>query len=376
MEPGTQGGTQGESGYYVWSPPGERLAVHLDLDVVDRLLAETMRGFGAMPKRGAEVGGVLIGTIEQGEQTIVRVEDFEPVDCGYTRGPSYLLNENEKADFADACQRWEPDAGGADYAVGYFRSHTRDGLSLAPEDVDLMRRHFAGPSCIALLVKPQVTKASPAGFFFREDGAFPEATLLEFPFRRRNLAGEAPPPRRPLTDRPLTDRRRAERGLQPAAPAPLRERERDAGMEFGEPPEAGLAYAVTTPVRSRLKGWVWIPLSFVFLLLGVVLGFQAELTISAKTAAPDLALELAVSKNDQDLTVKWNRNSAAIRSAQRGVLEIQDGGFSKPVELDAAYLQTGNIIYHIHNASNAVQFRLTVYVNSRLTVSEALEWKQ
>ena len=376
MEPSTQDAP----GYYVWAPAGKDVAVHLHLDVLDSLLAEVMRGFGAVPKRGAEVGGVLIGSIERGDQTIVHVEDFEPVECGYTRGPSFLLSDDEKADFADACKRWQPDANRAGYAVGYFRSHTRDGLSLAAEDLELLDRHFSGPAHIALLVKPLATKASPAGFFFREDGVFPEATPLEFPFRRRDLTGEAAPPHRPMTDR-----KRGERGSRALVPAQtsLREREReleresDSGMEFGEAAQGGHAYAVTTPARSRLKGWMWIPLSFVFLLLGVLLGFQAALTIGAKTASgnsSDFALALTVLKNDDDLTVRWNRESAAIRGAQRGLLEIQDGGFSKPVDLDAVHLQTGSIIYH--NTSKAVQFRLTVYENSRLTVVETLEWKQ
>jgi hypothetical protein len=375
--------TQDEPGYYVWAPAGKDLEVHIHLDVIDSLLAEVMRGFGAVPKRGAEVGGVLIGSIERGDETIVRVDDFEPVECGYTRGPSYLFSPQEKADFADACERWQPDAERAGYAVGYFRSHTREGLSLASEDLELLDRYFGGLSHIALLVKPVVTKASPAGFFFREDGAFQETTPLEFPFRRRDLTGEAPPPRRPLTER-----KRGERGSRPLVPAQssLREREREreretdtefAGLSLGESSQGGHAYAVTTPARSRLKGWMWIPLSFVFLLLGVVLGFQAALTMGGKTSAggpSDLALALTVSKNDDDLTVKWNRESAAIRAAQRGVLEIQDGGFSKPVDLDSVHLQTGSIIYH--NTSKTVQFRLTVYVNARLTVVETLDWKQ
>ena len=54
--------TQDPAGYYVWEVPGQPVIVHLRLDVVDRLAAEVMRGFGAVPKRGAEVGGVLIGT--------------------------------------------------------------------------------------------------------------------------------------------------------------------------------------------------------------------------------------------------------------------------------------------------------------------------
>jgi hypothetical protein len=366
--------TQDESAYYVWAPPGKDHVVHIHLDVVDNLLAEIMRGFGAVPKRGAEVGGVLIGSIEPGSPTVVRIEDFEPVECGYTRGPSYLLSPEEQAEFADACQRWQHASDRPGYAVGYYRSHTRDGLALAAEDLELLDHYFPGASNVALLVKPVMSKASPGGFFFREAGAFPHATPLEFPFRRRELTGEAPPPHRPMTDR-----KRGERAAPSLVPSPSRAPRPEPSPDPAEATEFGHAYAVTTPTRNRLKGWMFFPLSFVFLLLGALLGAQAVLTMGNKPAnvsSSDLSLGLAVSKTDQDLTVNWNRASPAIRSAQRGLLEIQDGGFSKPVELDTAYLQSGHIIYQIHNPSNSVQFRLTVYVNSRLTVTETLDWKQ
>src|SRR5579863_6073137 len=133
-------GTQGAPGYWVWEAPGKAVVVHLHLEVVDALLPEVMRGFAAVRKRGAEVGGVLIGSIEQGapgEPTVVRIEDFEPVECAYKRGPSYLLTDEEGARFEDACRRWQPHPERANYAVGFFRGHTRDGLRLSTEDVEL-----------------------------------------------------------------------------------------------------------------------------------------------------------------------------------------------------------------------------------------------
>ena len=87
--------TQDPAGYYVWEVPGQSVVVHLRLDVVDRLAAEVMRGFGSVPKRGAEVGGFLIGTIRPGVPAIVRIDDFEPVACEYRRGPSYQFTEED-----------------------------------------------------------------------------------------------------------------------------------------------------------------------------------------------------------------------------------------------------------------------------------------
>src|SRR5437899_770570 len=141
-------------GYYVWVVPGKPVAVHLHLSVIDRLSAEVMRGFGAVPKRGAEVGGVLLGTIESGPQLIVKVEDFEAVPCDYRRGPSYLFSADDGAAFDDACANAQPDPSRQTYAVGYFRSHTREGLLPSPEDLVLMDHYFPSSSQVVLLVKP------------------------------------------------------------------------------------------------------------------------------------------------------------------------------------------------------------------------------
>src|ERR1700687_2075206 len=130
--------TQDVPGYYVWQVSGKPVEVHLQLDVLDRLASEIMRGFGAVPKRGAEVGGLLLGTIQRGSPTIVRIEDFEPVPCHYRRGPSYLFTEDAGAAFEKAFERTRPDLSRDIYGVGYFRGHTRQGLSLAPEDIALL----------------------------------------------------------------------------------------------------------------------------------------------------------------------------------------------------------------------------------------------
>jgi hypothetical protein len=333
--------TQGD--YYVWQVPGKSVSVHIHLDVVDRLVADVMRAFAAIPKRGAEVGGILLGAIEYGPVNLVRIDDFEAIETHYKSGPSYLLSDEDRASFRDACERWQPGQSRALYAVGYYRSHTRDGLSLAPEDIALLDEFFPSPAHLALLIKPYGSKPSLAGFFFREDGAFPSLTAREFPFRRRELSGSEPappfaPPRRPETPRPSA----------PAQPRP-----------------------------GAVRSTVWIPLSLVFLLFGVALGLMIALARGSNASARDaqnFSLGLSVSPSDDNLSLRWDRDAAAIRAAHRGVLEIEDGGYSKSVDLDPAQLQNGNIIYR--NSSAEVHFRLTVYPNAHTTVTETMDWKR
>ena len=66
--------------------------------------------------------------------------------------------------------------------------------------------------------------------------------------------------------------------------------------------------------------------------------------------------------------------SPAVRSAQRGLLEIDDGGYTRPVALDAAQLQNGSLIYR--SVSSSVRFRMTVFPQARVSIVETLEWKQ
>jgi hypothetical protein len=342
--------TQDPTGYYIWEVPGQPVVVHLRLDVIDRLAAEAMGGFGSVPKRGAEVGGLLIGTAIPGVPTVVRIDDFEMVACEYRRGPSYLFTEEDTVAFGNCWGRWQPSASPSAYAVGYFRSHTRDGFSLEPEDLDLLDQFFPAATDVALLIKPYATKVSLGGFFIRENGVFPASTPLEFPFRRYELLGEEPPPRRPRA------------GAFPQEPMPAL-----------EPPFSSRA---AVPARPR-SGWVWFPLTFLFLLLGVALGYQLALTLGARASdqsGQDFSLSLSAKKNGDNLSVTWSRESPAVRSARKGLLEIDEGGYTKPVDLDVAQLQNGGLIYH--NTSNAVRFRLTVYPQGRVSVVETLDWKQ
>jgi hypothetical protein len=356
---------QAVPGYYVWELPEKSVVVHLNLAIIDRLSAEIMRGFGAVPKRGAEVGGLLLGTIEEGEQTIVRVEEFESVTCDYKRGPSYLFSADDGGAFDDACSR-------STSAVGYFRSHTREGMSLGPEDIELMENYFPSPSHIALLVKPFATKVSVASFFFRENGLFPSTPPLEFPFRRRELTGEAAPPRRSMLER--VPRRRDGRREPGEITAPVEYPPQELADPSPLPPDAAYTDASYSKPRAR-SGWVWIPLSFVFLLLGVVLGFQAALTMGPKAAGggtADYSLGLTVTKDGTNLSVKWNGEATAVKAAQRGILEIDDGGRAKQVELDVAQLRNGSIL--LENSSGTVRFRLIVYPQQGVSVTQIMEW--
>src|ERR1051326_3394068 len=73
---------------------GKPVAVRLHPEMVGRLTIAVREGFKALPRRGLETGGILLGTRhEAGRQTVVEIDDFEGVECEHAAGPSYLLSD-------------------------------------------------------------------------------------------------------------------------------------------------------------------------------------------------------------------------------------------------------------------------------------------
>ena len=364
-------------GYYVWSAPGKSVSVHLQLDVIDRLSGDVMTGFGAVPKRGAEVGGILIGSIDG---DVVKVDDFEPVACEYRRGPSYLLSDSDASSFQDLYDRVRASPGKEQYAVGFYRSNTREQTTLTEEDRELCNRYFPGPSQVVLLIKPYASKVSTAGFITYESGQLEDETPLEFPFRRYELEGTSPPARRPLSERGMRSESSAVmRSPGPAYEAPVETERSEPHAPIANVPEMERPYAVTAETRSaRRKGWAWVPLSFTFLMLGLAIGFFAAFSLFPKGPQPNTgdpySLALSVEASDDNLHVKWDRQAAAIRAAQHGVLEITDGKYVKTVDLDATQLQNGSVIYR--HLSDKVNFKLEVFPRDKVSVDQRVDWSQ
>jgi protein TonB len=171
---------------YLWHVPQKPISVRIPFTLVDRLEHEAVESFRSLTSRGSEIGGLLLGVVAQGVPTVVSLEDYEPVLCDYTRGPLYRLSDADMGRFERALEQ-RTTAGGLQ-VVGFFRSHTRKGLSLDPEDVAFFEARFRDPNNVALVIRPFATKASIAGIFIWENGKMRgESSYLEFPFRSSQL---------------------------------------------------------------------------------------------------------------------------------------------------------------------------------------------
>ncbi len=338
--------------YYEWRVSGHPLSIHLSLAVVERLETDIMKGFWAVPKRGMEVGGVLLGRIETGDENSVIIDDYEAVSCEHRRGPSYVLSEPDRKRLEKVLKR----GNGGKQAVGFYRSHTRLGLYLDQDDMAVIDTYFGNPNHVFLLVRPDATKPGAAGFFFREEGELHrQSPYLEFPFSSAEILkqiGTVPQDAAPLPAEVLPL-------ASDAPPAPAR-------------PVPVPRFAPAAPPRLRQFKWK--------LAGGIAAGIVAfgalEYQVFDHSRRPaavqaNFAPALSIEPSSGYLRVCWNRNAPAVLKAERGVLSITDGGFRKDLDLDEHQLRTGAVVYAPRG--NEVNFRLDL-LDRRTTVSESLRF--
>src|SRR4051794_5702593 len=200
---------------YLWAPPDKPIAVSIPLAIVDRLEKEAVESFRSLSSRGSEIGGLLFGAFAPGTPLTVTIQDYEGVDCDYSRGPLYRLAD---ADLARLDRAIEQRLAGGLRAVGFYRSHTRKGIALDADDLAILDSRFREAHQIALLIRPNATKASMAGIFFRENGKINgEASCLEFAFRSSQQQETKHPD---LYDGAVAGPRSVTASPAPAAPKP------------------------------------------------------------------------------------------------------------------------------------------------------------
>jgi hypothetical protein len=373
---------------FIWQSADRATAIHLRLEVVDGILYECMRGLGAVPKRGAEVGGVLLGSVTREGSTLrVTVDGFEAVPIEYKHGPSYLFSEDDARLFAETMARLA--SGGGPRPVGFFRANTRDEMELTAEDVHTLEEHFRDPDAVALLIRPYTSKLSTAGFVLPQDGRFLPGTAAagEFPFRRRELeemleaqAAPAGPrvPYRPFAMPAPAPQPAPAPPSAPPASAPLSAVVAAVQASASQPSSQPAGPSPTTPaapltVGKRRVRWSWVPLSSIFLAVGILLGIQATLSMRGVSSDP-YDLKLSLSKSANALTLSWDRRAPAIRAARRGTVSIEDGPAKIVRDLEASELQTGSIVYT--PVTTSVHFRLQVFPRERDSITETIDWSQ
>src|SRR2546421_718055 len=58
-----------------WNAQDQQVSISLNLKLIDLLSLEVMEAFKSIPRRGLEIGGLLLGRVEAADQPLVVIED-------------------------------------------------------------------------------------------------------------------------------------------------------------------------------------------------------------------------------------------------------------------------------------------------------------
>ncbi|HWD00042.1 MAG TPA: energy transducer TonB [Candidatus Sulfopaludibacter sp.] len=321
-----------QSPTYVWNDPERPVSIHLSIGMVRALSLQALEGLKSVPRRGLEIGGLLLGhTLFLNGRHIISIENYEAVESEHRSGPSYLLSDMDRQHFADAIAN-------SPKVVGMFRTQTRDkSLELQPDDTDIFAQYFTGPDALFLLIHPAQMRSA---FFRAEAGRL--VLLHELPFRASDLPGEE---------------------MELAAPA--------APMERIEPAAALVAApSPRRPSKPPVSPWLVGTLA---VLTGGAAGIllvhhpqpqptpaPAPVTVATAPApapAPD-HVPLRVEPDGTALRLVWDSHAPAIQAADSATLDINDGRHNSTLHLDTRELSSGMVSYWPETKD--VSFRLQV----------------
>jgi len=350
MEDSAIGTVVVRDGWLIWEVPGKPVSVRLSRDVVARLSMAVREGFKALPRRGLETGGLLIGTKKSDNgRVVIAVDDFEPVESEHAAGPSYLLSEADRRLLeARIAAR---SVGKAASVVGFYRSHTRRDFAITPEDDLVFSQYFRNSSNVFLLIKSNESAPPTAGFVIREAGRI----LSTSPYRQFPLDPSVIPPT--AQDEPAA-------ALPVSAHEISHELPRPAPIEETRPARPSSS---PRPGPASRPNWpVWLAAG------AVVLGVSLSLEIPKRHSGPlppqpKASLGLAVTSSGGGLRLSWDHQVSS--HFGNAVLWIHDGTDQQRIELDSHELSQGSVAYFPR--TNDVNFRLDL-LSSTERLSESV----
>jgi hypothetical protein len=308
------------SEFFSWTFPGAPIRIDLDLNVVGRLKQEILRS------GEVETGGILLGSTVPDSLRTVRITGFQPFPQEAVR---YTLTDAERGVFAQTVSdlRQREDA----MAVGYYRSHLREGLCLDPEDLALIRSCLPDASDVFLVMRREPQGEIAAGFFFWDDGNLnPDFSFLEFPLQADEL-------REPRVSR------------TPAASGPSR--------------------WLRTRRHTKL---LWGSLALGLLAIAGLVGLWLPRPTPRESPVPAQELGLQYEIRGPDVRITWDKSAPAVTAASVGMLSIRDGNREDTISLAPDQLRAGSVSYTYKPGSETIRFRMELVDHGGRELSQDL----
>src|SRR6185369_12527571 len=355
-----------------WTQGSRKFAIQVHPDVLARLGMEVRVAFKRVPRRGLEIGGILLGrTDHRDETTTFWIEGFESIDSEHRSGPSYILSEPDFAVLREALQK----NGAA--SIGIYRSQTRSQqLALQEPDIKLFERCFDSGDVLFLIACPVAARAA---FFVREDGEL--KCVYEFGLGSP-LAPHAAPQ---IPDSPEPDPPATAQLVQPpaeiqtalvAVSRPINAPETEDTADRQRPPKLFIEWKrwgraidqrLVKPLSGRLErgaGFKYGMRLVAALIFSAVVGAGIGMLSHPHPPSvhpqqlPAEDLHLTVEGNGRFLRLHWDQNTSAVRNPSRAVLHIQDGEYQMVRNLTPSEFNAGSFVYEAR--SRDVSFRVDV----------------
>jgi protein TonB len=301
----------------------EKGPTELSPEALNAIKAEVVRGYKSIPRRGAEVGGLLRGSAS-GQ---VRIAGVIPVPIEYRFGPTFRLSESDKEAFRRALQ----DCAEGD-VIGWYRSNLRSG-GLTEDDRMVSAEFFPDVPAALLLCHTNEELHVTAKVRLIQAGKIQESetaldlgrfSLLEQALQELDSESAEPQPIR-HTPAPMM--------------APL----------VHEPP----SFAAVAPPASAIRR---ISTAGRFALIGsmsIAMIFAAGLFIRNRVPsggansvqAESMGFGMKVDRQGNALLVSWNRQAPEITQARDATFRIVEGSHIRLLQLSSSELHTGGILY-------------------------------
>jgi len=362
-----------------WTDASRKFEIYLRPGVMRRLGTEAWVAFKRIPRRGLEIGGVLLGRADCREDTTTFwIEGFAAVESEHRSGPSYVLSESDLGHLEEEIRK------NGSASIGIFRSQTRsEQLVIQEPDAALLERYFDSTDAVFLMVGPVPGKGA---LFIRANGnvrcvhEFPLESLSSVLKGSQHLHSHdaaAPPNPGPeissavtrvvrQLDAPKVDTLTTDPGTfvdSPEAPLPFIPHEHPVEAPKKEQSDSIGTILTMKPVRSSgVKRGAWIVAAALAVLL-VTAALSVRSYSTPRSSAPASSalefIQLGVERDGSSLRVHWDQHSPTLRGATRAVLHVQDGEIQVDRILTASDLSTGSVAYEPKNSELA--FRLDVY---------------
>lgn len=352
-----------------WFSPEANLTIDYPLEIIDEIRLTVSSSFHLNTRGGIEVGGVFFGSRVG---NVIRIAAWRPISCEHSEGGPFILSEKDLQDLARMLEGAKSDLLLKDLQVaGWFLSHTHSDITLTENDLRVYQQCFPLPWQFTMVLRPGRVGPTKAAFFVRDLLGILVEHKPEREFVLEPLHGVRP---RGFHPRPSIPERLPAAGATDTAELvhqspilPLQGRPPGSVVRQGQdwysrrPFEAPRFARERDPRKKRWQQWFWaIPLAALLIFTGLL----AKDRYWNETPPPSISLRVQDSAGAQ-LHIDWDRTAPAVQNALRGVLQVEEGGVHKAIDMNAAQLQKGSVTYARH--SSDVKVALTLFGESSTT---------